>query len=226
MFCQSRHESRHLAALGLPEPQTAISGLPPMCREDGDGQSLRARLGIGDRPAVLFLGRRDEGKGYPALLTAWPEVVRKHPGAVLLLAGPAEPGENATPDLPADSFRDLGVPDEIEKAGAYAACDVFCLPSAHESFGIVFVEAWSYGKPVICGTAPATREWVRDGVNGRWATLDASVLSARILELLADSGLRQRLGSAGREFQQSTLTWESVVNIHLKAFGLPRPPHA
>ncbi len=226
VFCQSRHEVRHLASLGLPEAQTVVSGLPPMCRPDGDGPALRARLGIGDRPAVLFLGRRDEGKGYPALLAAWPEIVRQHPGAVLLLAGPAEPDEEAVPDLPADSFRDLGVPDEKAKADAYDACDIFCLPSAHESFGIVFVEAWSYGKPVICGTAPATREWVRDGINGRWATWEAPVLSARILELLADPGLGRRLGSAGRDFQRSALTWESVVGIHLKAFGLASPPYA
>ncbi len=226
VFCQSQHEVRHLTALGLPEGRTAVSGLPPMCRRDGDGPSLRARLGIEGRPAVLFLGRRDEGKGYPALLAAWPEIVRQHPGAVLLLAGPADPGDQTAHALPEDSFRDLGVPDEKEKADAYDACDIFCLPSAHESFGIVFAEAWSYGKPVICGTAPASREWVRDGVNGLWASTDTPVLSGRILELLANPGLRVQLGSAGRKFQQSALTWDAVLSIHLKAFGLAPEPHA
>ncbi len=225
VFCQSHHEADHLTQLGLDRKKTSISGLPPMCQPNGDGLMLRQRLGLGDRPAVFFLGRRDEGKGYPALLEAWQCVAREHPQAVLLLAGPGDTHVGKLQALPPDSIRDLGIPNEQEKADAYDACDIFCLPSSHESFGIVFVEAWSYAKPVICGTAPATREWVNDGVTGLWSEADAPAIAEKLLHLLQDGALRQKLGAAGKSFQQSALTWDSVVDCHLKAFGLRPSTH-
>ena len=151
VFCQSEYERNHLATLGVPESKLVRCGLPPMCRTDGDGTRLRSRLMIGDRPTALFLGRRDAGKGYPALLDAWQLVLQWCPDAVLLLAGPGDADAARLAQIPAENVRDLGCPSEQEKADAYAACDIFCLPSAHESFGIVYVEAWSYGKPVLCG---------------------------------------------------------------------------
>ena len=120
---------------------------------------------------VSFMGRRDEGKDYHAILKAWPLVLARVPDAILLLAGKGgDEYAYLLHQLLADSFRDLGIVDDSTKAAVLAACDVFCLPSAHESFGIVYIEAWSRGKPVICGTAPACRELVEDGVTGLHAT--------------------------------------------------------
>lgn len=160
VFCQSEHEREHLISRGVTADRLIRCGLPPMCPANGNGARLRSRLGIGMRPIVLFVGRRDAGKGYPALLEAWPLVMRQCPDAVLLLAGAGDADESRLNKISPESVRDLGSPSEQDKADAYAACDVFCLPSALESFGIVYVEAWSYGKPVICGTAPASRELV------------------------------------------------------------------
>ncbi len=89
VFCQSNHEMKHLAALGVPEDKLVWCGLPPMCRMDGNLQRFQEKYEIGPEAlTVLFLGRRDEGKGYPALLKAWPLVLPDCPQAVLLLAGP------------------------------------------------------------------------------------------------------------------------------------------
>jgi glycosyltransferase involved in cell wall biosynthesis len=187
-----------------------------MCSPDGNGADFRSKWNLGTRPMVLFIGRRDEGKGFPALLQAWKSVLLQNPGAVLVLAGP---GEARALGIPDDSFMDLGVPEEGTKASALAACDIFCLPSAHESFGIVFAEAWSYGKPVICGPAPASREWIQDGVTGLHSTQDPSAVAAAISRLLADSELRSRMGAAGRELQQTRLTWDAVMRIHAQVFA-------
>jgi glycosyltransferase involved in cell wall biosynthesis len=195
-------------------------GLPPMCPTNGDGFALRSRLEIADRPAALFLGRRDSGKGYPALLDAWPLVMRQCPEAVLLLAGPGDPDETRLSRISPDSIRDLGCPSEQEKADAYAACDVFCLPSAHESFGIVYVEAWSYGKPVICGTAPASRELVEDDVTGVWADQQPQQLAASLLRLLTNPEHRHRVGLAGLRHQLLHYTTANMVSCHLKAWQI------
>ena len=105
-----------------------------------------------------------------ALVLRYPKLVlQAFPEACLLLGGPGDPCHDELSKLPHGSFRDIGLASERTKADALAACDVFCLPSSHESFGIAYVEAWSYGKPVICGTAPACRELVDNGKSGLWA---------------------------------------------------------
>lgn len=223
VFCQSDYELNHLAKLGVPEARLVRCGLPPMCRDDGDGARLRSRLMIGERPAVLFLGRRDEGKGYPALLEAWPLVLQQCPEAVLLLAGPGGTDEARRASIPARNVRDLGCPSEEEKADAYAACDIFCLPSAHESFGIVYVEAWSYGKPVLCGTAPASRELVEHGVTGVWADQQPQQLAACLLRLLMHPDECHRMGQAGLEHQRRNYTTAETAACHLHAWKIAAP---
>ncbi len=224
VFCQSQHEADHLVRLGLPTDRTVISGLPPMCLPDGDGPGFRYRHGLTDRLIVLYLGRREEEKGFDAVVRAWARVFRRHPEAILLLAGP---GDSIQPAdfLPAASYLDLEVPDEREKAAAYAACDIFCMPSRHESFGIVFAEAWSYNKPVVCGEAPAPREWIADGTTGLWSDGQPRDVEAKLLRLLDDSALRREMGRAGGAFQRKSLTWDVIAPAHLQAFGLSPAAH-
>lgn len=219
IFCQSKHEMTHLGALGVPYSKLVFCGLPPMCRMDGNAQRFRETHKISaETPTVLFLGRRDEGKGYPALLKAWPLVLEECPQAVLLLAGPGgSEYEMLKAVVPAESLRDLGVPDEVGKADALAACDIFCLPSSHEAFGIAYVEAWAYRKPVICGLAPACRQLVEEGVTGLWADQEPVSLAAKILSLLQQPEMRERLGREGRARQQRDFTTESVARIHVQA---------
>ena len=220
VFCQSRFEAQHLIEKGLDPNKAVIAGLPPMCRDDGDGERLRKKLNLADRPAVLYLGRRDSGKGYPAVLKAWKEVIEVIPDAVLLIAGPrGKEFEALKSQLPESSYRDLGVPDEKTKADAYAACDIFCLPSDHESFGIVYVEAWSYAKPVICGTAPASRELVRDNETGLWASQDPVELALKLIYLLTDENTLRRLGKAGKMLQESSYSERDMIETHFKAWG-------
>lgn len=212
VVCQSRNEQAHLECLGLPSGRSVVAGQPPFCQSSGEGSRLRARLEIGDRPAVLFLGRREPSKGFEALLEAWPSVVKAIPHAVLLIAGPPASDNPAMPN--SDSIHDLGAVDESTKADALAACDLLCLPSDGESFGIVYVEAWSYGKPVVCGTAPATREWVRDGENGLWTDGSSEDVARALIRLLGDPPLRQRLGGAGHDLQVRELNWEKVLRVY------------
>ncbi len=219
VFCQTRHELEHLVSLGLPAEKAVVCGLPAFCSANGNGARLRDKLNLGQRPMVFFLGRRDKGKGYPALINAWNKVHEQHPDAVLLVAGPKEASQD--PELPPGSFRDLGLIDEGDKVDAYAACDIFCLPSAHESFGIVYVEAWSYRKPVICGTATASRELVEDGRTGLWGDQDPNTLSEKISFLLSNPTIAAQMGEAGHLIQLKHYTEEAVVNEHLRAWKIP-----
>jgi glycosyltransferase involved in cell wall biosynthesis len=220
VICLSESERQHLRERGVPTKKLIKCCLPPMCRPDGDGNRFRIQRELHDRPCVLFLGRRDEGKGYVALLRAWKLVLEKVPEAVLILAGPEMADfSRLVSQIPSYALRDIGVPDEIEKADALDACDVFCLPSAHESFGIVYVEAWSYAKPVVCGTAPACRELIQDGVTGYWSGQIPVKLSARLIDLLLNRSLRLEMGMEGRATQTKRFNEDAFLTTHLDAFG-------
>jgi glycosyltransferase involved in cell wall biosynthesis len=221
IMCQTFFEKRHLVALGVPENQLLTCGLPPMCLADGKADRVRRALELGDRPCVLFLGRRDEGKGYFALLDAWPLVLLAFPDACLLLGGPGDPRLGDRANLPPDSFRDLGLASERTKADALAACNIFCLPSDNESFGIAYVEAWSYRKPVICGMAPACRELIDNGKSGLWADQNPKNLAAKIVDLLRQPDLAKSMGQFGYLLQQQNFSWDVVARAHLQAAGLP-----
>ena len=220
VMCQTSYEKRHLAELGVPDSKLLTCGLPPMCLADGNADSIRRELELGNRPCVLFLGRRDKGKGYFALLHAWPIVLQAFPEACLLLGGPGSPHLDELAKLPDGSYRDLGLASERTKADALAASNVFCLPSSHESFGIAYVEAWSYRKPVICGTAPACRELVEDGRSGFWADQDPANLAEKIVRFFRDPDLARSMGQYGYSLQQERFSWEVVANAHLHAAGL------
>jgi len=221
MICFTHQESRSLRRLGMREEKVSVCPLPPTCRSDGDGARFREQHRLQRQLCVLYIGRRDEGKGYPALLRTWPLIMQAVPNAVLILAGPAgaEYRELLT-RIPASNVRDLGIPNEIEKADAIAACDVFCLPSAHESFGIVYVDAWSYGKPVICGTAPACREFIVDGKTGLWANQTPEELAEKVITLLQNPDMRNVMGEAGKREQSERFNNDIFYRTHLDALAV------
>jgi glycosyltransferase involved in cell wall biosynthesis len=96
------------------------------------------------------------------------------------------------------TVRWLGNISQASLARQYQACDVFCLPSVQEGFGIVFLEAMAATKPIVAARAAAVPEVVTDGVLGLLAEPDddASLANA-ILRLYSDPALRISLGQAG-----------------------------
>ena len=86
---------------------------------------------------------------------------------------------------------------QTELAREYQACDVFCLPSVQEGFGIVFLEAMAAGKPIVAARAAAVPEVVRQGLLVEPDSDEA--LSAAIEKLCGEPSLRGSLAEKGRE---------------------------
>jgi len=80
-------------------------------------------------------------------------------------------------------------------AEEYNRCDVFCLPSVQEGFGIVLLEAMAAGKPIVAARAAAIPELVRNGILVEPENPEA--LAEAICRLYGDLELRRSLGSAG-----------------------------
>ena len=106
-----------------------------------------------------------------------------------------------------DDFSETDLPHIVD------ACDVLVLPSIEESFGIVFLEGWMCGKPVIGARIPSTECVIEEGVDGLIAEpLDAPDLACCILALLRDPRQRERMGAAGRAKTLANHTWDAVTD--------------
>lgn len=88
-----------------------------------------------------------------------------------------------------------------ERLGAcYAHAEIFALPSAGEGFGLVFLEAMAFAKPIVAAQAGGAIDLVEDGINGMLVPPnDVQGLVTAVTTLLSDGSLREKLGRAGAE---------------------------
>jgi glycogen synthase len=198
-------EKKFLVSQGIEASKIHVfgQGLSAASLLPGDGQAFRRRQGWTDEPLIVFLGRKVEGKGIETLLSVMPRVWAEAPRAVLLLAGQSSPYFKALLDrLPVGGdtrLRSLDNFPEEEKIDLLAAADLLALPSAVESFGVVFLEAWAQKKPVIGANIPAVAALVEEGIDGCLVPWDdPPALVQAILRLLKDPALRRQMGEAGR----------------------------
>jgi glycosyltransferase involved in cell wall biosynthesis len=211
-----------VAERGIDPVQIAVVGvgvdLEPFAQ--ASGRRLREQLGWDDAPVVAFVGQQVPHKGLDIVLDAMKEIWVTRPDVCLLIAG-ARTTYSATvraqiAGLPPALQRRVAVIDnfdEDEKAEIFAACDVLAFPSGHESFGIVFLEAWAARKPVIGARIGAIPTVVAEGEDGLLIThRDTGDLARAIETLLGDPVLRRRLGEAGYHKVASQYTWDIVAD--------------
>lgn len=93
----------------------------------------------------------------------------------------------------------LGRVSEPELQSLYAGCELFVLPSQKEGFGLVFLEAMAFARPVVAAHAGAVDEVVVDGETGLLIPPgNAEALGSAIARLISEPGTRQKLGKAGQ----------------------------
>jgi alpha-maltose-1-phosphate synthase len=163
-------------------------------------------------PTVLFVGLQFHRKGGDVLVESFRLVRARFPDARLLLAGvPAGCVEG--PGIVCLGALDKNQPNGAAAlAAAYAAADVFALPTRFEPFGIAFVEAMHFGLPCIGPRAWAVPEIIADGETGFTVPMDdAGALADRLVRLLGDRALARTMGEAGRRRAERLFTWPHVV---------------
>lgn len=188
----------------------------------GDGARFRARHGVpAGAPLLTCISRFDPQKDQRLLVDAFDRLAARHADLHLLLAGPATVADYvreldariaASPQ--AARIRRLGAfdPQGPEIVDAYAATDVFVLPSRHEPFGIVVLEAWSAGRAVVVAEVGGLRQLVRAGEDGLFfPSGDAERCAAQIDGLLRDAGRRAALGAAGCARAREGYSWRQCA---------------
>ena len=174
----------------------------------GDRAEARRRLGLDDRPVLLWVGRIAPIKGLDTLLDT---VARLREGGqemrLLVVGGDADEPTSGHETSLRQRIARLGLVDSVRFVGPqpqsvlplyYAAADLTVLPSYYESFGMVALEAMACGSPVIASRVGGLVTTVRDGVTGFLVPDgDVGALAERIETLVTDPELRWRLGREG-----------------------------
>lgn len=205
-------ERRALIDLGVPDKRIFVTGMGPILGGDPDGRRFRGRHRLGDDPLVLFLGQKYAYKGVGTLLAAAGAVWSRFPRARFAFLGPRTAHSRRLFAAVNDPrVVELGTVSLEEKTDALAAADLLCLPSTQESFGGVFTEAWTLGKPVVGCDVPAVRCVVDDGRDGLLAPPSPGPVAERIIRLLAEPTLRAEMGRRGREKVEANYTWPRLA---------------
>jgi glycosyltransferase involved in cell wall biosynthesis len=153
---------------------------------------------------ILFVGVDWERKGGPILLEAFRLLRDAHPDAALTIVGCA-------PRIHQAGVRVVGRVPLTEVAGYYRTASIFCLPTLNEPFGLVFLEAFSYGLPIVATRIGAIGEIVQDGESGYLvAPQSADELADRLRRLLDDPLLCERLGSRGHDWVDRRYSWDAT----------------
>ncbi len=170
-------------------------GLAPAPEHD-DGYRSR----FADGPLVAYLGQVSEGKGVDELLALWDAYRGSGGEGTLALAGTVRMPVPARDDVAV-----LGRVTEEDKWALLASADAVVLPSRFESLGIVLLESWQVGTPVL---VPKTNRVTSGQVSRSRGGLvyEPGTFDGALATLLSD---RHAMGLRGREWVRVECSWEA-----------------
>jgi glycosyltransferase involved in cell wall biosynthesis len=204
-------EKQTLIELGVNEDRIVVTGHGPIIAPEADPNAFFSSYSHIKPPFVLFLGQHYPYKGYQQLLKAAPIVWEKYPEVNFVFIGPSVKKSDQVFEGCDHRIHRLGSVDLQTKTNAISACTMLCVPSTQESFGGVYTEAWSFGKPVIGCPIPAVSEVVTNGVDGYLIEQEPTAIAEAICHLLANPGLAQSMGQAGHQKVNKYYTWEKLA---------------
>jgi phosphatidylinositol alpha-1,6-mannosyltransferase len=181
-------------------------------------EDIKEELILDDGPLILAVGRLIPRKGHGALVNAFAPILEKYPDARLVCVGRGPSSADA-----ARAAQELGIREALRLPGRlsnrkiaalYTLCDVFALPTGVdrngqvEGFGLVFVEAGAYGKPVVAGRSGGVVDAVVDGTTGRIVDpTDINEISVAIQYFLDRPATAKKMGDAGKLRVETELNW-------------------
>lgn len=199
---------------GVPEHRLHVvgPGVTPEAVVGGDAKRFRDRHGI-QAPLIASIGSMAYDKGTIHLVEAVRHLWKSGRQVEIALAGAVlAPFRRYLSKLPAadrDRLHILGFITEQEKRDLLATCDIFALPSRTDSFGIVYLEAWLYEKPVIGARTWGINDVIDDGKDGLLIPFgDVQALGRAIGRLLNHPEERRVMGKLGRQKVETHHTWD------------------
>jgi glycosyltransferase involved in cell wall biosynthesis len=223
IICVGAEEQRKIAASYPGKPVIHLPNGVDLPRfAEGDGSAFRAKFGIPpDRRVVTVVGRIDPQKNQKLAVEVLERLLPHHADLHLVLVGHVT-NDAYRADLQA-MIAKSGISDHVtlipglpgqgkELVDAYHGSDVFLLPSIHEPFGIVILEAWASGLPVVASRVGGIPSFVEDGRDGLlFESNNASDLAERLTEVLSDGDRAASLATSGQQKALRDYSWDSIT---------------
>ncbi|MGA1870407.1 MAG: glycosyltransferase family 4 protein [bacterium] len=189
-----------------------------------DGGKIKQEIGIGIwDPMILFAGRIVHQKGPDLLIEAAHEVLQSYPNAKFVFAGDGDMRAHLE-----GRSRQLGISHAMRFLGfcmgdrlrsLYKACDMVCVPSRNEPFGIVILEAWSAGKPVVVSRNGGPAEFVWHDVTGLQIYDYPGSIAWGIKNVCGDFEHARWMGQNGRIAAETAFSWDSIADQILNVYN-------
>lgn len=187
-------------------------------RFDGyiDAGICRRTYGIGPLdPMVLFVGRMSTQKGPDLLLEAVPAILHRRQDAKIVFVGDGYMKQHLE-----HRARELRVAHAVRFLGAlgpnsdlinlYKSADVVCVPSRNEPFGIVVLEAWAAGKPVVATRNGGPSEFITHGHDGYLVYDNPPSICWGINEIFGNFAHARWMGERGRVKAAYSFSWGKI----------------
>lgn len=177
---------------------------------------VKGRYGFGPlTPTIFSPGRMTVQKGLDMLVEAVPMILASYPEVRFIISGEGPEKEavvrRAYEVGAAGAIVFLGTMPRWQYIDLMRACDIVAVPSRNEPFGIVVLEAWAAGKPVVATTSGGPREFVWHDVNGFLVDANPGGMAHGIGSLLADHDHCRALGANGRRAVEEKFNWDNVA---------------
>lgn len=197
-------------SFGLVGGTVVPNGVEPASAEAGSTPPLRGRY-------LLAVGRLGYMKGFDLLVDAFAGADLDRDLRLAIV------GDGPEHDRLVESIARRGVADRVDLVGRLDAAGVaramsgavaVVVPSRMEAFGIVALEAWRSGAPLVMTDRGGASEFVRDGIDGLLVDPeDSAALRHALSRITSDGRLRTALAAAGRE-RVPEFTWERVARAY------------
>lgn len=174
-------------------------------------------------PLILFFGRVAYQKGPDLLLEAAPDVIKEFYNTKFIFAGSGDMTEHIKGRANwlgiGDKVRVTGYVDEKTKSDLFKAADIVCIPSRNEPFGIVTLEAWASGKPVVATDVGGPSEVIDNFRTGVKVNLTPHSIAWGLKYMLGDrsgEGIR-RMGAVCRK-EAEKYDWRELAKQYLRVY--------
>ncbi len=213
LIAQTPTEAAFYQELGMPAERTDTIGVGINVADlqGGVGSRFRARHGVHD-PIVFCISTMSYDKGITHIIDALRQLWRRGCKAHLVLAGTVlDPIARHVAGLAPEERERLlllGRISEEEKRDLLSAGDVYAMPSRTDSYGIAYLEAWAYGKPVIGARTWGIGDVISESQDGLLVPFgDTEALANAIQHLLDHPDEAAAMGHRGRDKVLSQCTW-------------------
>jgi glycosyltransferase involved in cell wall biosynthesis len=228
-MCNTAYEKNRLVNLGVPEDMIVVVGVAADIDTfiNGNPKFFRQQFNLDNEDILVgYVGRLEKTKSINILIDAFVEASVNNPKLKLVIGGFETSYvkdlklqvNNYGSEIANKIFFQLNLQMQ-EKIDLFHALDIFVLPSINESFGIVFLEAWSCKKPVIGAAIGAIESVISDGIDGLlMKPLDKNSLVEKIDILSNNEEMRYTLGNNGFTKTLTHFTWEAVTKKYRETY--------